>query len=97
MIRKQDRKRRYTTHRIFRVGHGIEWPQSKRKLVDDEVVGIIFIFDDAPQSLLILGTNHEVKKIRKGGFRGDLLDIIQYPPLHPVLDKEVDSFFECQN
>lgn len=97
MIRKQDRQSHYTTHGIFRVGHGIERPQRKRKLIDDEVVGIIFIFDDTPQSLLILGTDHEVNEIRKGRLRRDLLDIIQYLPLHPVLDKEVNSFFECQN
>lgn len=38
---------------VFGVRHGIERTKFHRELVDDEVVGVVFGFDDSSEALLV--------------------------------------------
>lgn len=44
------------SYRVFWVGHGVKGTEFHRELVDDEIISVIFRFDEASKSLLVLRT-----------------------------------------
>ena len=45
------------TYGVLGIGHGVERTDSKRELVQDEVVGLVLFADQTTEELLILGTD----------------------------------------
>ena len=41
-------------HGVARVRHGVEWTKSHWELVDDVVVDVVLLLDDASELLLVL-------------------------------------------
>ena len=52
---------RANTHGVVRIRHGVEWTKSHRELVNDIVVDVVLLLDNAPELLLVLGTTQAMR------------------------------------
>ena len=55
---------RANTHRVVRIRHGVEWTKSHRELVNDVVVDVVLLLDNAAELLLVLGATQAMRYSR---------------------------------